>query len=151
MPILLAFFGASVDVARVFQAWITLEGATRDAAEMAASSSTTNAAALTAAKKTVCVQTQGLPGFQPGPGAPPSSIENCIDPAVTIVSYSCSATGPGATTRNPIATVAVRATLPFKTLFNYPLIVQDQTWMLGSTQSFSIVLNRNTPGTPLAC
>jgi Flp pilus assembly protein TadG len=151
VPILLAFFGASVDMARVFQAWITLESATRDAAEMAASSATTDAAALTAARKTVCTQSQGLPGFQPGPGSPPSSIESCTDPVVTIVSYSCSTTAPGATTRNPIVTVTVRATLPFRTLFNYPLIVQDQTWMLGSSQSFAIVLNRGTTGTPLAC
>ena len=151
LPILLAFFGASVDVARIFQAWITLESATRDAAEMAASTSTTTGAALTAAKKTVCTQTQGLPGFQAGTGTPPANIESCTSPAVTVVSHACSTSAPGATVKNPIVSVTVQATLPFTTLFNYPLIVQDQTWNLGSTQSYSIVLNRGTTGTLLAC
>jgi Flp pilus assembly protein TadG len=151
LPILLAFFGASIDVARIFQAWITLESATRDAAEAAASQTTTNAAALTTAKKAVCTQTQGLPGFTPGAGTPPTSIENCTSPAVTIVSYSCSTTAPGATVKNPIATVTVQASLPFRTLFNYPLIVSNQTWNLGSVQSFSIVLNRGPSGAVLTC
>ena len=40
LPVLLAFLGMTIDFARVYQAWITLESATRDAAEYAATSGT---------------------------------------------------------------------------------------------------------------
>ena len=53
LPVMLAFLGLTIDFARVFQAWVTLESATRDAAEYAATSGTSSSDALTKAKKTI--------------------------------------------------------------------------------------------------
>jgi Flp pilus assembly protein TadG len=46
LPLMLAFLGLTIDFARVFQAWITVESATRDAAELAATDGTSQADAL---------------------------------------------------------------------------------------------------------
>ena len=139
LPILLTLVGAAVDIARLYQGWITLEGATRDAAEQAASFDSSSSAALTRAKTVICTQTAALPGF----AAPAGQPTNCTSPAVTVPSYTLSTTTPGATTKNPIATVTVTATLPFRTFFGYPLFTQNGAWTLSSTQSFSIAQGRN--------
>jgi len=151
LPLLLAFVGASVDMARVFQAWMTLEGATRDAAEMAASGTTNSSQALDVAKKVVCQQTSELAGFQRSTLATPDDVNKCLSPTASITAFTCNKLTGGGTTRNPIVTVTVEATLPFKTLFSYPLLTQNQAWNLTSTQSYSIVLNRGNSGPALAC
>jgi Flp pilus assembly protein TadG len=141
LPLLLTFLGATVDFARLFHGWITLQSATRAAAEYAATNTANSTAALTEARKVVCVQTQNLPGFQAGSGSPPTSTETCTSPTVTIVSYSLSYTAAGASTRYPIATVSVRSSLPFTTLFPYPFLPKG-IWTLSSTQSYSIIQGR---------
>jgi len=135
LPILLTLFGATVDVARVYQAWNVLESATRDAAEYAATKTTTSAAALADAKRVVCAETAGLPGYQSG-------TPNCSSPTVTISAFSLSINAPGASQGNPIASVTVVATLPFTTFFPYPLFTQNGAWILRSTQAYSIVQGR---------
>lgn len=134
---MLAFLGASIDVARIFHASIALEGATRDAAEYAATTTATEADALAAARRIVCAQAVDLPGYVAG-GTPGT----CSQPSVTIVGYSRSSTALGATADYPLATVRVRTNLPFSTLFAYPLITQNGAWNAGSTQSYSLVQNR---------
>jgi Flp pilus assembly protein TadG len=151
LPILLAFVGASVDMARLFQAWITIESATRDAAESAASRSVNSTQARDHARTTLCLQTRNLAGFTPSANPAPDDIRKCISPSTTITAFSCSATSNGATGLNPIVTVTVQASLPFKMLFHYPLITHDQTWTFTSTQTYSIVLNRGTTGAMLVC
>jgi Flp pilus assembly protein TadG len=141
LPLLLTFLGATVDFARLFHGWITLQSATRAAAESAATNSITSGAALTEARRVVCIQTQNLPGFQAGVGSPPASTESCTAPTVSIVSYARSFTDPGASTRYPIATVSVRTSLPFTTLFPYPFLPKG-VWTLSSTQSYSIIQGR---------
>lgn len=138
LPIILTMVGAAIDVARVYQGWITLEGATRDAAEYAATKSTTSTGAATEAQRIVCTQTATLPGF----AAPPGSPTACTSPSVTVTSFSVSTTATGASATYPIASVTVRATLPFRTFFGYPLFTQNGAWALTSTQSFSIVQGR---------
>ena len=54
LPLMLGLFGAAVDFARMYNSWINLEAATRDAAEYAATKSTTQADALTQSKRIVC-------------------------------------------------------------------------------------------------
>lgn len=135
LPLLLAFLGASLDFARVFQAWITLESATRDAAEIAATQATTTAAAQSLATTTVCSQTSRLAGYVPS-GA------TCIQPAVTVVSFTRSTTASGATTRNPIATVTVSASLPFRTLFAYPVITDAGAWTVRASATYAISQGR---------
>lgn len=142
LPVLLAFLGLSIDFARVFQAWMTLEAATRDAAEAAATNATTSSEALTVARKTVCLQARSLPGFTPGSGTPPADVEQCAAPVVTVAAFSRSTTAPGATSRYPIGTATIRSTLPFTPFFSYPLITQNGAWTITTQASFSIVQNR---------
>ena len=138
LPILLTMVGAAVDIARLYQGWITLEGATRDAAEYAATKDTTSTGALTSAKSIICAQTATLPGF----AAPPGNPTSCSSPAVSVSSFSLSTTATGASAANPIATVTVTATLPFRTFFGYPLFTQNGAWTLSSTQTYSIIQGR---------
>jgi Flp pilus assembly protein TadG len=138
LPILLTMVGAAIDLARLYQGWITLEGATRDAAEYAATKDATSTAALSDAKTIICTQAATLPGF----AAPAGQPTNCTSPAVSVTNFSVSTTATGASSTFPIASVTVTATLPFRTFFGYPLFTQNGAWTLTSTQSYSIIQGR---------
>lgn len=140
LPILLTLLGAAVDVARLYQGWITLEGATRDAAEYAATFDTTSAAALTDAKRIICTQTATVPGFVSPPGNPTA----CTAPAISITSFPAgdTAAASGGSSTNPVQSITVTATLPFRMFFGYPLFTQNGAWTLTSTQSYSIIQGR---------
>ncbi len=135
LPIMLGMIGAMLDVARAFQASIALSGATRDAAEYAATNAQTSSAALTEARRVVCLQAAGLPGHVAG-GTP----DSCTAPNVTVTSFSRSTTAPGATTKHALATVTIQTSLPFDTLFDYPFV--GGNWTLGTVQTFSVVQDR---------
>ncbi|HEX8939226.1 MAG TPA: TadE/TadG family type IV pilus assembly protein [Candidatus Limnocylindrales bacterium] len=137
LPLFLTLFGAAIDVARVFQAWNVLQSATRDAAEYAATNDTTVGAATTDAATVVCTETKGVPGYISQAGSP-----GCSSPTVTVSAFSVSTTAPGASTKYPIGSATVTTTLPFRTLFPYPLFTQGGAWTLTSTQSYSIVQGR---------
>ena len=144
LPVMLAFLGLTIDFARVFQAWITVTSATRDAAEYAATNGTSSADALTKAKKTICLQSQNIPGFQRSGLTSPNDVEQCTRPTVTVVSWSTSVSPlDGASGNNPIATVTIRATVPFSPLFAYPFLTQNGTWTITSDATFSIVQGRS--------
>ena len=130
--------GAAVDIARLYQGWITLEGATRDAAEYAATNDKTSSAASADAQRIVCGQAATLPGFAAPAGTPTA----CTSPSVAVTSYALSTTAAGASTKYPIATVTVTSTLPFRTFFGYPLFTQNGAWNLTSTQTYSIIQGR---------
>ncbi len=137
LPVLLTLLGAAIDVARVYPAWNALEAATRDAAEYAATYDTTSSAATADAQRIVCTETLGVAGYQ-SQASPPG----CSSPSVTVTSFSLSTTAPGASTKYPVASVTVVASLPFRTSFPYPLFTQNGTWTLRSTQSYSIIQGR---------
>jgi len=143
LPVMLAFLGLTIDFARVFQTWITLESATRDAAEYAATSGTSSADALTKAKKTICLQAQNTPGFRRSTLASPNDVQQCLAPTVSVVSFSLS-TDPtvGASGTYPIASVTINATVPFSPLFAYPFLTQNGTWTVTSQASFSVAQGR---------
>jgi Flp pilus assembly protein TadG len=138
LPILLTLTGAAIDVARVYGAWVALEGATRDAAEQVATDAgvTSQTAAAAKARTIVCSQLVNSPGFASPPGNP----TNCTSPALT-VTWTSSIASPG-TFKNPLVSVTVSSTLPFRTLFGYPLLTQYGAWNLGSNQSYAILQNR---------
>lgn len=138
LPILLTMVGAAIDIARLYQGWITLEGAARDAAEYAATFDSTSTAATSDAKRIICTQTAALPGF----AAPSGNPTACTSPAITVTSFSVSTTATGASVAHPIATVTVSATLPFRTFFGYPLFTQGGAWTLSSNQTYSIIQGR---------
>ncbi|HET7677684.1 MAG TPA: TadE/TadG family type IV pilus assembly protein [Candidatus Limnocylindrales bacterium] len=137
LPIMFTVFGACLDFARVYQAWIVLQGATRTGAEMAASSATSASNAQAIAEAQVCTEATGLPGYIAGPGP-----GQCLQPDANVTFFSRSTTAPGGSTRYPVATVTVTATFPFRTLFSYPLLTSGGTWTLSATESYSVVQGR---------
>ena len=139
LPFLLAFAGGATDLARAYQAWLTVESAARNAAEYAATNSATAAIALTDAKSVACTESQHLNGFTPG--LPPNPIKNCTSPVVTVPSFAISTTQTGATVANPIATVHVHVTLTFNTLFPYPFVPHDG-WTLKGDATYAVVRGR---------
>lgn len=139
LPFLLAFAGGAADLARVYQASLTLESAVRNAAEYVATNSVDSAAGTVDARRIVCLETSKVPGFVPGGGLNP--LETCTSPAVTVPTFSISTTAVGATTKNPIGTAKVRATLSFSMLFAYPFL-PSHTWTLSADATYSVVKNR---------
>ena len=141
LPILLTLFGAAVDMARVYGAWVTVQSAARDAAEQVSSDPnvTSLATAQTRAQQIVCTETSGLAGFVAPVGNPTA----CTSPTVVVSSWSSSPTAPGGTTRNPIVTTNVTVTFPFRTLFAYPLLTQSGALTLSSTETYAISSNRS--------
>ncbi len=137
IPVLLTLVGGALDVARVFQANNVLESAARNAAEYVASYSTASTAATDAAT-IICKETKSIPGYV----ANASSPGGCSSPTVTITSFSVSTTAPGALALYPVASVVLTATVPFRTLYPYPLFTQNGAWTLRSTQSYSIAQGR---------
>ncbi len=142
LPVMLAFLGMAIDFARVYQVWITLESATRDAAESAATSATTSAEALDIAQRTICLQAQTVPGFTLGSSPSPDDVELCVSPSVAVVAFDLSTTAPGASARYPLGSVTVEARLPFSPALAYPYITQDGAWTISTSASFSIIQGR---------
>ena len=130
LPIMFSLFGATIDFARVYEAKIKLESATRDAAEYAATdlTATTMALALTRAKSVICTQF-GQPA-------------TCTSPAVTIVKFTSNAMAPGATTQFPLVTVKVAASLTFQTIVPYPFLTENGSTLLSTTAEFALLRGR---------
>jgi len=124
LPILLTLTGTAVDISRVYGVWVTLEGATRDAAEQVASdvTVTSQAGAVTRARTILCGQLVYTAGF----AAPVGNPAACTSPSLT-VTWTSSTVAPG-TLRNPLITVKVESHLDFRTLFAYPLFTQNGAW-----------------------
>jgi Flp pilus assembly protein TadG len=137
LPLTLGIVGAGIDFSRAFAASMTLTSATRNAAEAAAYESADLAAAQANARAVACTEAQQLPGFTPGSGG---DIETCTNPVLT-VTYSRDATAPGANTRYPLVTVTVTTDMDFGLAVPWPFI-PNQTWNLGTTQSFQILQGR---------
>src|SRR5437899_980530 len=118
VPVLLTITGATVDLARLYQGWITLEGATRDAAEyVATNGSDSGLTAQQTAQRVVCTEMAAVAGFV----APAGNPSACTSPAVTLSSYTTNtAASAGGSTNNPVGSATVAATFGFKTLFPYP-------------------------------
>jgi len=68
LPLLVALTGGAMDFARAYQASITLQGATRNAAEYATTKTTTQSQAQTEARRVVCAEARTVPGFVAGSG-----------------------------------------------------------------------------------
>jgi Flp pilus assembly protein TadG len=144
LPVMLAFLGLAIDFARVFQAWITLESATRDAAEAVATDTTvTNSTqALDLAKRTICVQAQNVPGFTRSALTSPDDVELCTAPSVTVTSFSVDPAASGASTKYPLGTATVQASLPFRPLLAYPFITENGSWTIVTSGTFQILRGR---------
>lgn len=142
LPVMLAFIGLTLDFSRAFQAWLTLESATRDAAEAAATNALDSTNALTWAQKTVCLQAQTVPGFQRSTSPSPNDVNQCVAPNVSVTAFDRSTTAVGASTRYPIGTATVHSTIQFQPLFAYPFITQGGAWTISSQATFSVAQGR---------
>jgi len=142
LPVMLAFLGLALDFSRVFQAWITLESATRDAAELVATDASTAVEAQQLAQRVVCLQAQNVPGFQPSSSPAPTDVERCLAPAVVVVSFDVSSEAPGASTGFPLGTATIESRLLFRPLLIYPFIGPTGTWTVVSRSTFSIIQGR---------
>lgn len=130
LPIVLMMVGGTIDLARVFQASITLESAVRNAAEYVATSKTD---VRSEGKRIVCNETQSLAGFQ-------GSSSNCTHPSVT-VTWNSDPSRPGATDEYPIGTSQVTAIFDFHMLFQWPMLNRG-TWTLEKQATFTTVQGR---------
>ena len=142
LPVLLAFLGLTIDFARVYQAWITLESATRDAAELAATTASSSGTALTIAKKAVCLQSQTVPGFTRSGSASPADVEQCAAPNVSVVSFNLSTNAAGASTYYPIGSATIQTSLPFNTIIAWPFLTTNGQWTIVARATFSVVQGR---------
>jgi Flp pilus assembly protein TadG len=138
LPLLVGLVGAGVDFARAYEGSMTLQTATRNAAEAAAYHSTTDAAALAKAKEVVCTEAQRLPGFQPGAGG---DVKTCTNPTVSITEFESDPNAPGANGSYPLVTVTVTTSLDFALMVPWPFLPHN-TWTLGTTETFSILQGR---------
>ena len=125
LPLLLALLGTCLDLARVYSGWITLQSATRNAAEQAAMQGVDGTHAATIAQNVVCAETAGVSGYQGSGGS-------CTAPTVS-VSWSQSTNG-GTT----IASARVATTLPFQTLFAYPFL-SNGSWNLAASSTYEVI------------
>ena len=139
LPFLLAFAGAGTDLARAYQAWLTLESAARNAAEYAATSSTDATAAQTDAQRIVCLEAQKVPGYVAGTG--PKPLETCTAPTVTVTWSTSSDPSVGGNTRNPVGTARVQVSIPFQTLIPYPFLPSGSL-TLSADRTYSVVRGR---------
>jgi len=135
LPFLLAFAGAAMDFARAYQASMTLESGVRNAAEYVAGNSANSTAALTDAKRVVCLEATVVPGFTPGTGPNPN--DNCTSPTVTISGFAITTVAAG----DQQGSVHVHAALPFNTLVPYPFLPHDG-WTLQADSTYSVLRNR---------
>jgi len=61
---------------------------------------------------------------------------------VTVTYSKDTSATSGASTAYPIVTVTVVATLPFRTLWSYPLFTQNGAWTLTATETYTIQQGR---------
>ena len=138
LPILLMMAGGATDLARAYQAQLTLESAVRNAAEYVAAPSADQATATTDARRIVCLESRPIPGFAAGPA--PAGVEACTAPNVSVSSFAISTTAVGATTRNPIGSARVAGSIGFSTLVPWPFLPSGLT--LSADATYSVVRGR---------
>lgn len=137
LPLVFGIVGAGIDFSRAFAASMALSSATRNAAEAAAYEALDDGQAEAIALAVVCTEAQEVPGFVPGAGG---DVASCTNPVIS-VTYSRSETAPGANIRYPVVSVTVTTSMDFGLAVPWPFI-PDQTWNLGTTQSFQILQGR---------
>jgi Flp pilus assembly protein TadG len=152
LPLLLALAGAATDLASAYQIWLTVQSSSRNAAEYVATNScaptlTTCPPAQTDGKRIVCLESQNVPNFTPGPGNNPTT---CTNPVATITWSTCNGSSgvvgnanycPGGSVANPVRTARVVVTLQYKTLIPWPMLPHG-TVTLKADQHYSIVAGR---------
>jgi Flp pilus assembly protein TadG len=126
LPVLLTVFGAVIDLSRIYATQISLNSATRAAAEYATSKDTTLAAATADAQAIIC---QAMTGSS-----------TCSDPVVTITNFTASAPPGGLASdgSRTVITLTITTSTSFHPLFAYPFL-PGGGWPVGASATFSII------------
>ena len=147
LPVLLAIMGAVIDFSRVYQSWVNLESATRDAAQyLATSDSNPSSANYTVqgadsdGKAAYLLRTATGVTFTRSPTQ--GALTDCSSPQVTTTFTANTSSGTGGTSGNPAGIARVIACLPFRTLFAYPFLTNNGAWIVRSDRSYSILVGR---------
>ena len=151
LPILLLLVGVMVDFARLYQGWTNLESATRDAAQYLATSNTDStdpnytvpgatADPTNDGKAKYVLDTSTGRSFTRSTTA---ALGDCSSPTVTtITSAPDTSAASGGSSYFPVQTVEVRACMPFRTLFAYPLFTMNGNWILTSDRTYTVIVGR---------
>jgi Flp pilus assembly protein TadG len=138
LPVMLTLFGASVDFSRIYNTWISLEAATRDAAEYVATCVNGSALLLrcdgVGASTTALVQAKRVVCTELG------HVATCTDPVVAVPTYTQDPSfAAGGSVNAPVTTVTVRATTTFRTIFPYPLLTNNGQRTLTVERQYKII------------
>lgn len=167
LPIMVAFLGISIDIARLYFVWIDVEAATRHAAQWIATDpgfATTGGYYDSSDTANYCGQPGAAAGF-PCAGPPGTDAKTVLDREVK-VTFTKVTTAPtcatvtvptvyaviqdspsvlesdGASAAYPIATAKVIACLPFRSFFSYPVLTQNGAWHIAIERTFSVQVGR---------
>jgi Flp pilus assembly protein TadG len=167
LPIMVSLVGVSIDIARLYFAWIDVESATRHAAQWIATDpgyETTGGYYDDSDSANYCGQPGVATGF-PCTEAPGTDAKTVLDrelkfafTKVTDVPTCATVTVPtvyaviqespstlnadGGSAAYPVATAKVITCLPFRSFFSYPLLTHDGVWPIAIERTFTIVVGR---------
>jgi Flp pilus assembly protein TadG len=151
LPVLLALLGMLIDVSRVYQAWLNLESATRDAAQYLATSNSDRCNPNYSGTPPVGCSQPATPdqkaayvlGLGTGMSFTVSASQaTCSDPLVKATYSESTSFSVGGSSVYPVGISTVQACLPFRTLFAYPLLTTGGDWILRSEQTYRMLVGR---------
>jgi Flp pilus assembly protein TadG len=147
LPVLLAIGGLLIDAARMYQVWTTLEAATRDAAQYLATSSDdpsspdyTWAGEDADHKAAYILSAATLYPVERSLSA--ESLTSCVVPQVTTTYTKDTTDASGGTVANPASTATVTVCIPFRTIFEYPLLTSGGAFFLRTERTVSVIVGR---------
>jgi len=165
---MVAMVGVSIDIARLYFAWIDLESATRHAAQWVATDpalETTGGYYDSTDTANYCGDVGVSTGF-PCTAAPGTDAKTVLDREMKTVTFAkvttlpacgtvtsptvyaviqstpSTSTSDGGSAANPVATARVVACLTFRTFFSYPLLTHDGAWPISIDRTYSVVVRR---------
>lgn len=147
LPVMLAIVGVVIDAARLYQVWVNLESATRDAAQYLATSSTDPTApdytwaGEDADTKAAYILTTAT-GYEVERSLSADEFASCDTAQVTTTYWQDATTQNGGTVSNPVSTATVSACIPFRTLFNYPFLATEGDILLHAERTMSVIVGR---------
>ena len=147
LPVLLAIVGIVIDASRVYQAWVNLESATRDAAQYLATSDVDPSSpdyttqGTNSDNKAIYILNEAT-GFTFTRSSTQGTLTDCSRAQVTTTYSTDTSFASGGSASNPVGKARVIACVPFKTLFSYPFLTNNGTWVVRSDRSYQILVGR---------
>jgi Flp pilus assembly protein TadG len=147
LPVMLAIGGVLIDAARLYQVWVTLESATRDAAQYLATSSDDPTspdytwAGANADDKAAYILTVAT-NYPVERSLSETSMASCDTPQVTTFYTQDTTAASGGSAANPLSNATVTVCIPFHTLFPYPFLTTDGAFFLRTERTMSVLMGR---------